>query len=958
MSNRLHVVTLRRPRSAPRSRRRPPAAGGADVFVREVDARHALQLAAARRSRRSDSRLRTTIERLGSDMRDMRAAITELRRPAPPEGQARWVSPVERSGTPDRGGAAPLTMAIMDATESARRSGGGDHAEEAELRAQLAASLRAQQTQLTQIRVLEQEVRRVQHGNQAGRRGPQELREQQDRQDQQRNQLQSQIDQLEAQVAEYQSREQVLKGAISTLEKQLKEHQLQAGSDAAARATEVEGLASKHEETLSSFRRTLEAKLSSVHREQLDRHREESTREINRLRDVSRNHAHSAREAHRELEQLRGDLKHCRRLLATNGAARQEAAKEYAQAHKAAVDALRNEMASEARAWDDEAKRTAEDHSQTKAGMESALLETRRALESSEAKEVQWAAAEQELQAKVRELEAQVQQSAEEADLADQAALDASISAAAQVDSASRDSDQLRAELAMLRHATQVEAHAASLAAKEAVAAGDVASRQRLAAAEAGLDAALARESTLAQDNASLEQRVADLESRLQRQGPQQPAFHAKENGNWPGGGVPLDPGPDAGDTSDTSDSSAALLFENGARRPQRPAERQAARQRQREALRQRAATLRPQRAEGAQTTGPPDGMAGAGKSKDRARRGSANPFDGHFTGLAKDAPPAVLPNLISHSRVQEEVHRWEDVIVRLYRSQQKLQQRIMAKVDAKRQMGENGGPDVAGKNAEANAGSRSGGDGSGNSAIEELVEIFRREAKRDPTAQELRSLLELTDAPADAASDTRHRAVSTGREGRLASDDPAMAATRIQSTARRWLVRRTQATPTADELFDLIPGYIPEKRAAFAEMISRLGVDCVDGDGNQALHLAVQYRQAELVEMILQDYGADANARNGAGVTPIVIACYVSCWEPAIIRLLIKFGARPDFAFAEGLTAAHYAVASMTEGAEGGLGILRLIASCNIRSKGIVESLLRSANLGNLFTSAEAPSL
>jgi serine/threonine-protein phosphatase 6 regulatory ankyrin repeat subunit B len=60
--------------------------------------------------------------------------------------------------------------------------------------------------------------------------------------------------------------------------------------------------------------------------------------------------------------------------------------------------------------------------------------------------------------------------------------------------------------------------------------------------------------------------------------------------------------------------------------------------------------------------------------------------------------------------------------------------------------------------------------------------------------------------------------------------------------------------------------------------------------DGSSALHAAVQHDQRDSVEALL-DAGADPNARNGAGVTPLMMAEHFG--HSRVRFLLLRYGAR-----------------------------------------------------------------
>ncbi len=69
--------------------------------------------------------------------------------------------------------------------------------------------------------------------------------------------------------------------------------------------------------------------------------------------------------------------------------------------------------------------------------------------------------------------------------------------------------------------------------------------------------------------------------------------------------------------------------------------------------------------------------------------------------------------------------------------------------------------------------------------------------------------------------------------------------------------------------------------------------IHAADGLGFTALHGAVKGKDAQMVQLLLES-GADANAKNALGNTPL----FVASWQrPDIIKLLLEHGADPTAA-------------------------------------------------------------
>jgi uncharacterized protein len=109
--------------------------------------------------------------------------------------------------------------------------------------------------------------------------------------------------------------------------------------------------------------------------------------------------------------------------------------------------------------------------------------------------------------------------------------------------------------------------------------------------------------------------------------------------------------------------------------------------------------------------------------------------------------------------------------------------------------------------------------------------------------------------------------------------------------------------------------GYHPLGLAAFfgADAVARLlldrGANVATVAANpmriQALHAAVAARNPVIVSMLLE-HGADANARQHVGYTPLMGAA--SAGQTEILEMLLRAGADPSQANDEGKTAADFA--------------------------------------------------
>ncbi len=109
-------------------------------------------------------------------------------------------------------------------------------------------------------------------------------------------------------------------------------------------------------------------------------------------------------------------------------------------------------------------------------------------------------------------------------------------------------------------------------------------------------------------------------------------------------------------------------------------------------------------------------------------------------------------------------------------------------------------------------------------------------------------------------------------------------------------------STALADETLSqaIKSGKIEETRALLQS--HEVDVLAAEPDGSTPLHWAANRNDAEAVAALINK-GADVNANNRYGVTPLIAACMGS-GEVAVIKLLIKAGADPDSALPSGQSA------------------------------------------------------
>ena len=75
---------------------------------------------------------------------------------------------------------------------------------------------------------------------------------------------------------------------------------------------------------------------------------------------------------------------------------------------------------------------------------------------------------------------------------------------------------------------------------------------------------------------------------------------------------------------------------------------------------------------------------------------------------------------------------------------------------------------------------------------------------------------------------------------------------------------------------------------------------------GSTALHEAAAFGNKEIVEYLLKNVNADANASDFKAVTPLMHAS--GAGYSIICQLLLQYGAKTDICSAEGMTVLHFA--------------------------------------------------
>jgi len=111
---------------------------------------------------------------------------------------------------------------------------------------------------------------------------------------------------------------------------------------------------------------------------------------------------------------------------------------------------------------------------------------------------------------------------------------------------------------------------------------------------------------------------------------------------------------------------------------------------------------------------------------------------------------------------------------------------------------------------------------------------------------------------------------------------------------------------------------------------------------GNTALHYAVFYSHINAVQFLVEEAGANINAQNLSGQTPLNWAVERNNME--LTSLLLEYGADPDIVDKTGATALHKAAGS------GNLEIIKLLvekggAAVNIVTKDTIQTALSEAS-------------
>lgn len=112
------------------------------------------------------------------------------------------------------------------------------------------------------------------------------------------------------------------------------------------------------------------------------------------------------------------------------------------------------------------------------------------------------------------------------------------------------------------------------------------------------------------------------------------------------------------------------------------------------------------------------------------------------------------------------------------------------------------------------------------------------------------------------------------------------------------------------EQRLGLLPLHLATKSAEAIDGLCRAGADpnAVDKLGNTALHnIEDSDEQQAVVRMLIEDYGADVNARNICGATPLHQAC--ARLQMQLIESLLAHGAQVDARDEHGTTPLQYAV-------------------------------------------------
>lgn len=137
----------------------------------------------------------------------------------------------------------------------------------------------------------------------------------------------------------------------------------------------------------------------------------------------------------------------------------------------------------------------------------------------------------------------------------------------------------------------------------------------------------------------------------------------------------------------------------------------------------------------------------------------------------------------------------------------------------------------------------------------------------------------------------------------------------------------------------------IGDRAAAERFLSDSVGIDSKDRFGMTALHYAAAYGHAEIVELLLAE-GADVDAANAAGGTPLGVAAMGVGASERVARLLIAKGANVNARNPDGRTVLHKAVMS------GNAGVVEVLLSSGaddrIKDKDGKTPLERAVGLAN----------
>jgi ankyrin repeat protein len=143
-------------------------------------------------------------------------------------------------------------------------------------------------------------------------------------------------------------------------------------------------------------------------------------------------------------------------------------------------------------------------------------------------------------------------------------------------------------------------------------------------------------------------------------------------------------------------------------------------------------------------------------------------------------------------------------------------------------------------------------------------------------------------------------------------------------------------ATSAADADLRLIEAVRSRNAAAVRTLISSVDVNIAQPDGATALHWAAHWNDVDVAEALIRA-GANVNAANDLGVTPLLVACADA--GPAMIAALLRAGADANVRVPSGETALMTAV--RTGQAESVRALLLHGADVNARDAGRQQTAL-----------------